>query len=69
MTTTTVIPTYGRDYKSAKEALADWHADLDFEIATFGSDMGRKISKSDASGLDIYIRYANLRKILHIVPS
>ena len=33
----TVLPAYGRDYKSKKAALADWHAGKDFVCAVSGS--------------------------------
>lgn len=63
----TVIPAYGRDYKTAKAARADWNANLDFIIATFPSDPtdGKPISKQDAhrAGLKINIRYSGLTKI------
>jgi hypothetical protein len=63
MTTLTLIPAYGRDYKSKKALLADWNANKDFQIATFGPDCGRYINKADADGLRINIRYSKLTKI------
>lgn len=62
----TVVPSYGRDYKSAKAALADWNAGKDFTIATFGANDGRQINKQDAdadANIKVNIRYDNLRKI------
>ena len=61
----TVSGAYGRDYKSAKDALADWRAGKDFVIRTFGSDEGRYCSNADfANGPDhVQIRYAADRKI------
>lgn len=62
----TVVPAYGRDYKSAKAAQADWKAGKDFQIATFGPSDGRYINKQDADAdksLSINIRFDSLRKI------
>lgn len=33
----TVVPAYGRDYKTAKDAAADWFAGKDFRIADISS--------------------------------
>lgn len=63
----TVTPAYGRDYKSAKAALADWEAGKDFVIADFfsGND-GRYISNADCAGENIMIRYDRLTKIVPV---
>ena len=58
----TLVPAYGRDYKSAKAAEADWQAGKDFQIAH-----GPYTSIRDkASLVDMYggisIRYDRLRK-------
>ena len=46
---TTLVPAYGRDYKSAKEVKADWDAGKDFQIANaFSPDDGKYINKADA---------------------
>ena len=61
----TLIPAYGRDYKSAKAALADWNANKDFEIANPGHP--RYINKHDAEQhkyLDCWIRYNRNQKIV-----
>lgn len=62
----TLIPAYGRDYKSKKEVLKDWDSNKDFIIQTFGPNDGRYINKSDASKTtDKYtIRYNQLRSIV-----
>ena len=63
----TVTPAYGRDYKSAKAAKADWTAGKDFVIADmFSPDDGRYINREDAlkSGVSILIRFDSLRKIV-----
>ena len=33
----TVVPAYGRDYKTAKDAAADWFAGKDFRISDISS--------------------------------
>ncbi len=37
MNTTTVVPAYGRDYSSEREALAAWEAGIDFRVQDVGS--------------------------------
>ncbi len=59
----TVIPAYGRDYKSAKDAKADWAAGKDFMIATYGPDDGRYCNKADMAGQAVMIRYKRLTQI------
>jgi hypothetical protein len=61
----TVSGAYGRDYKSKAAIAADWAADLDFIIRTFGPSDGRYINKADAqsAGLSVMVRYAADRKI------
>lgn len=62
----TVFPAYGRDYRSAKEAIADWHAGKDFKAE--GLKLPRYLSIRDTEELkaceftDIMIRYGNLRR-------
>lgn len=58
----TVIPAYGRDYKSAKLARADWKADLDFEVTSIFHGGGKYINRTDAAaaGLTIILRYKRL---------
>lgn len=59
----TVIPAYGRDYKSAAVALADWDAGRDFKIADCSSPWdGSYVNKADHPG-PVRIRYAKLRKV------
>lgn len=61
-------PAYGRDYTSAKAVKTAWNDNLDFQIATFGPDMGRFINKQDAvrAGLSVMLRYARLTKVVYI---
>ena len=51
----TVVPAYGRDYKSAKDAKADWDIGLDFQVAS----SGQYCSKRDNIP-EVWIRYNNL---------
>lgn len=61
----TLVPAYGRDYKSKKELLADWNADKDFLIQDMSSPHdGRYINKSQAErGTTYNIRYKQLCEI------
>lgn len=68
----TVTPSYGRDYKSAKEVRAAWYADKDFTIRNaFSADDGRQINRqdADASGVTVTIRYRNLTQVCVIKPN
>ena len=59
-----VTPAYGRDYKSAKEVKAAWAEGKDFQIATFGPEMGRYVNKDDApKGATIMLRYKKLTQV------
>jgi hypothetical protein len=65
--TVTVTPAYGRDYKSAKGALADWYHGKDFILQDVQSRYdGKPINLCDASeaGLKVKIRFANNRKVV-----
>ena len=56
----TLVPSYGRDYKSGKEVQAAWDAGKDFTIQNvFSPDDGRQINKEDAekTGGTFNIRY------------
>lgn len=58
----TVTPAYGRDYKSAKAAKADWKAGKDFIIDDLSSRYdGKPCSIRD--GLNVVIRFNNLTKV------
>ena len=61
----TVVPAYGRDYKSQKEVKADWDAGKDFRIQDMMSpDDGRYVNKGDApKGATLNIRFSKLMKI------
>ena len=59
---TTVIPAYGRDYKSAAAAKQDWKDGKDFIIADLSNPYdGKPCSIRD--GLKVVIRYNKLQKI------
>lgn len=58
----TLIPAYGRDYKSKKAIIADLDNNLDFILAS----SGQYINKSqliEANMLNINVRYSRLTKI------
>lgn len=55
----TVVPAYGRDYKTVKAARADWAAGKDFLVAdVFDQYDGKPINKQDADRLALSV---NLR--------
>jgi hypothetical protein len=58
----TLTPAYGRDYKSAKAAKADFAADKDFVINDIMSpDDGRYVNRSQLSGQTVMLRFKELR--------
>jgi hypothetical protein len=62
----TLVPSFGRDYKSGKEVQAAWDAGKDFTIQSIGHpDDGRQINKEDAEkiGGTFNIRYKQSRNI------
>ena len=62
----TLIPSYGRDYKSGKDVQAAWDAGKDFTISCFASaDDGRQINLQDAqvNGGTFNVRYKGLTMI------
>ncbi len=62
----TLVPSYGRDYKSGKEVQEAWDAGKDFTINSIGHpDDGRQINKQDAEreGGTFNIRYKKLTQI------
>lgn len=65
----TVVPAYGRDYKSQKAVRADWDAGKDFQIFDISSpDDGRYINKADKPPVvKLSVRYANRTKVM-IIP-
>jgi hypothetical protein len=60
----TLIPAYGRDYKSGKDAAEAFDAGVDWVICNaFHPHDGRCVSKSDLSGYTVNLRYKQLRNI------
>jgi len=53
----TILPAYGRDYKSQKAALADWDDGLDFQCAMTGSYLSKRDNLTD-----VWIRYCKQTK-------
>jgi hypothetical protein len=64
----TVVPAYGRDYKSQKEVRADYEADKDFRICDMSSPYdGAMVNKSDKpANVTLMVRYARLTKVVAI---
>ena len=62
----TVVPNYGRDYKSKKAVMEAWNNNIDFKI----EPAGQAINKQDADRYQgcypITVRYAGLKKVLII---
>lgn len=60
-----LTPAYGRDYKSKKEVVADFEANLDFVLNDIRSPWdGKYINKEQIPpGTRVQIRFSNLRKI------
>ena len=64
----TLVPAYGRDYKSAKEVKEAWEAGKDFLICdAFSPDDGRYLNKDDApKGATFNVRYKGMTQITTI---
>jgi len=60
----TLVPAYGRDYKSAKAVKEDWVAGRDFQISDISSqNNGSYTSKRDSDCFaSVTIRYSKLTK-------
>lgn len=64
---TTLIPGYGRDYKTAKAVKADWKAGKDFIIADiFNPWDGKPCSIRDMGNEQVMIRFCRLTKITKV---
>lgn len=63
----TLIPAYGRDYKSKAEVSADFEAGKDFYISDMSSRYdGSLVNKADLIGdgvTEVHIRYKKLRQV------
>jgi hypothetical protein len=64
----TLLPAYGRDYKSKKEVLADFNEGLDFEIASFGFLQYCSI-RDAAEFKNVSLRYNKQRSIVCIAEN
>jgi hypothetical protein len=65
----TLVPAYGRDYKSAKTVRADFDANKDFLVSGMNdqgsfADDGRYANKQDLIGKYIQIRYNRMQKVV-----
>ena len=66
----TLLPAYGRDYKSKKLAIADFNAGQDFEIASFGFLQYCSIrDAADSSFKNVSLRYNKQRSVVCIVEN
>lgn len=61
----TVVPAYGRDYRTKREVTEAWATGKDFRISDMSSpDDGRYVSIRDCpSNTRIRVRYDKLRKV------
>jgi len=66
----TLVPAFGRDYKSQKEVLADWDANKDFIIQDIssrwdGKPANKQDFENDPDGPDsVNIRYKKLTMVM-----
>ena len=59
----TLIPAYGRDYKSEKAVLADFDANKNFIITDmFHPSNGKLVNKPQLTGQTVTIRYKKLTR-------
>jgi len=59
----TLVPAYGRDYKSAKECKADFIGGRDFQIRDFQYGDCYTSVRDFAAGVRVNIRYKNLTQV------
>ena len=60
----TLIPAYGRDYKSARDVKSDFDAGKDFIISDFSHPYdGKPASKRDLAHGTVNIRYSKLTRV------
>lgn len=61
----TIVPAYGRDYKSKKEVMQDWEAGKDFQINCMMHPRdGSYVNKEDApKGATLNVRYKKLTQV------
>lgn len=65
MESITLVPAYGRDYKSKKALLEDWNADKDFRAVGFGQSGYFNKSQWEAMNPKPHLefRYDSTRKV------
>ncbi len=61
LTSGTATPAYGRDYKNAKDAIADFERGLDFWYCPFNGPKQYHSIRDYAEGAIVKIRYNGLR--------
>jgi hypothetical protein len=59
---------YGRDYKSVAAVKADWDANKDFAVRTFGAGGYINKADADAANVTVNVRYSKDTKITVIKP-
>lgn len=63
----TLVPAYGRDYRSQKEVQAAWDEGKDFEITSvFHPDCGRVCNKGDIKDVRVMVRYNKLQRVMEV---
>jgi len=60
----TVVPAYGRDYKTARDARADWDAGKDFKDPRTDQYLSKR--DIDSSTTRVTIRFSSLRKLVNV---
>lgn len=63
--TATLVPAYGRDYKSKAAVMADWEADKDFRMEPQGCYVNKTQTKDLIGGgfISVNFRYSKLQKV------
>ena len=64
-----LVPAYGRDYKSKKEILEDLAKGKDFDLQTFnggGYVTARELDITYSEGWSAQVRFGNLRKVTSV---
>ena len=63
----TVSPAYGKDYTTAKDAIAAWNSGKDFIIQDITHPYcGKYVSKRDLTTETVYIRFNNNTKVCKV---
>jgi hypothetical protein len=67
----TLVPAYGRDYKTLKEVLQDWNSGKDFVIQDFfsrwdGKPVNRQDVEREGAETSVMVRYRNQTQIAMI---